>query len=290
MAVDERPAPTAPGDGRLRLVRAVAAAEFELIPLPGAIDRAAALPSGATVTVTASPARGLDPTLELVEALAGRGFTAVPHLAARSIRDRAHLEDVLDRLDGAGIRRVFVVGGDGAEPGAFPDGLSLLRAVEDLGHRFGHVGIPGYPQGHADIRQDVLLRAMLDKQPFADHVTTQLSFDPRAIERWIAAARGSGVTLPVHVGLPGPADLVRLLRVTARIGVAGAASYLRKNRGLLGAILHRRAFRPDPLLDGLAATVADPASAVRTFHIYTFNQVEEAVRWHARMLERIRSG
>ena len=33
MAVDERPAPTAPGDGRLRLVRAVAAAEFELIPL-----------------------------------------------------------------------------------------------------------------------------------------------------------------------------------------------------------------------------------------------------------------
>jgi methylenetetrahydrofolate reductase (NADPH) len=271
------------------MARVVAAAEFELIPLAGALELAEALPPGATVTVTASPTRGLDPTLGLVEGLARRGFSAVPHLAARSIRDRPHLADICSRLDEARIRRVFVVGGDGAQAGAFPDGSSLLRALDAMGHRFPEVGVPAYPDGHVAVDADDLMRALLEKQPFVDHATTQLCFDPRAITQWIARARAAGVTLPVHVGVPGPVDLVRLARFTARVGVTGAAGYLRKNRGLLGAVLRRRAFRPGPIVDALAPTVADAAAGVRALHIYTFNQVEQAVGWQARTLERIRA-
>ena len=42
--------------------------------------------------------------------------------------------------------------------------------------------------------------------------------------------RASGVTLPVHIGLPGVADLTKLLTISGRIGVADSARYLKKNR------------------------------------------------------------
>lgn len=60
---------------------------FEVIPLPGIEEQIEEyLPVHATVTVTASPRRGLGPTLELATRLALRGIDAVPHLAARQDR------------------------------------------------------------------------------------------------------------------------------------------------------------------------------------------------------------
>jgi len=271
-----RPAPSVAG--------ALAATQFEVIPLKDAFERASVLPRGACVTVTSSPAKGLEPTLELAERLAAAGYGVVPHLAARSVRDRAHLSDVVARLAEAGITRAFVVAGDGEEPGAYPDGLSLLRALDEAGRPFDDVGIPGYPEGHPLIADDVLLRALLDKQAFASSMTTQLCFDPEAVRAWVARMRAAGVQLPMILGLPGPADLVRVARIAARIGVADSARYVRKNRGMIGAVLRRRAFRPDPLLRALASLVADPAADLRGIHLFTFNQVEEAAAWQARAL------
>ena len=84
------------------------------------IDQAALLPAGATVSVTASPAKGIEATRRAVRAAPGRGFRAVPHLSARMIRDRAHLADLIAWLEGAGVDRAFVVGGDAKEPGDTP--------------------------------------------------------------------------------------------------------------------------------------------------------------------------
>ncbi len=271
-----------------RVAAVVRAAKFEVIPLKGALEAVTtSLPLGATVTVTSSPTKGIDPTIALCEELAAAGFDAVPHLAARLVRDAAHLGDLTARLDGAGVRRVFVVGGDGEPAGDFPDGLSLLRTMTNLGHRFEEVGVPAYPEGHATIPGDVLWGALLEKQPLADTMTTQLCFDPNAIVRWLAEARGRGVTLPVEVGLPSPVDLPRLVQISTRIGVADSARYLSKNRGVIGALLRRRAFRPDPLLRGLTATFADPHANVQGLHLYTFNQLGDAAEWQRRTLARL---
>ncbi len=266
------------------LARVFRAAAFELIPLASAYDRAGVLPAGATVTITASPTRGLEPTLELAESLAERGFAVVPHLAARTVRDRVHLAELVARLDAAGLRRVFVVGGDGEDAGLFPDALSFLRAVEELGHRFESVGIAGYPQGHPTIATDALWLALLAKQAHADYVTTQLCFDTAATARWIDDARRLGLTLPIHLGIPGPGEVTRIARIAARVGVADAARYLRKNRGLIGALIRHRAFRPDRLLADLSPTIADPDANVEGLHVFTFNQVDAAVAWQARAL------
>ena len=79
-------------------------------------------------------------------------------------------------------------------------------------------------------------------------------------------------------------DLVRVARIAARIGVADSARYVRKNRGVIGAVLRRRAFRPDPLLRALASLASDPGADVRGIHLFTFNQVEAAAAWQARAL------
>ena len=238
---------------------------FELIPLRNALDQAAFLPPGALVSVTASPAKGMEATIELAAALRGRGYVVVPHLSAHMIRDRAHLGELLRRMDDAGIDRVFVVGGDATDPGEYRDGLSLLRAMADLGHQLREVGVSCYPQGHPTIPEDVLLAALAAKAPLVDSMTTQLCFDPLAIETWLRSRRADGIALPAVLGVPGAVEPHRLLSIAARIGF----------------------YRPDALLADLGQLIADPAAGVSGIHLYTFNAVEATEAWRERYLAQL---
>ena len=258
-------------------------ARFELIPLRNAIERADALPTTIETTVTASPSHGVESTIELCEGLLARGHPATPHLAAHMFRDVAHVRQIVERCRAVGIAEAFVIGGDARDRGELHDAIALLRALDEVGHPFERIGIAGYPEGHPKIPDDRLDASLLEKQPFASYVTTQMTFGADAITAWIRRIRAAGVTLPVRVGLPGPVELRRLLRIAARIGVGGSARYLRKNRQLLGFVF-RRSYTPDRLLRALADTITDPASNVAGVHLFTFNQVEATTDWRARML------
>ena len=265
---------------RVALARVLRSPTFELVPLRNALDQAAYLPAGATVSVTASPAKGIEATVALCEQLQGRGYRAVPHLSARMVRDRSHLTDLIAWLEGAGVDRAFVVGGDAKEPGDYPDGLSLLRAMAEIGHPLSQIGIPCYPQGHAFIADGPLLEALHAKAPFASYMTTQLCFDPGAIATWIAARRAEGLGLPVHVGVPGVAEPHKLLAISARIGVADTHRFLTKNLRFVARLLRSGGFyRPDALLEGLAPHIADPAAGIVDLHMYTFNAVDTFEDW-----------
>lgn len=272
--------------GASALARVLGAPTFELIPLRNALDQAALLPPGSTVSVTASPAKGIEATIALCEQLQVRGFRAVPHVSARMVRDRAHLAELIAWLEGAGVDRAFVVGGDEKEPGDFPDGLSLLREMAEIGHPLAEIGIPGYPQGHSFIADEPLLESLRAKAAFASYITTQLCFDPAAIGRWVAARRAEGIGLPVHVGVPGVAEPQKLLAIAARIGVADTHRFLAKNIRFVTRLVRSGGFyRPDGLLEGLAPALADPAAGITGLHIYTFNSVDATERWRRAYLE-----
>ena len=274
------------GDERRVLASLVATPIYELIPLGNARDHAAALPADALVTVTTSERLGLDATLGLAEWLS-RGHEVAPHIAARLIRDRAHLVDVLARMRAAGLRKVFVVGGDGPPVGEIADGLSLLRLLDELGHSFDEIGVPAYPEGHPKIADDVLLRDLREKQRYAQAMTTQMSSNPGAVASWIARIRREGITLPIHLGVPGAVELRRLMTIAARIGVADSTRYLLKHRSLLGHLMQRGSFGADAFLRDLAPTLAAPAADVRALHVFTMNQVEQSVAWQRRMMEEL---
>ncbi|WP_219635405.1 hypothetical protein [Nocardioides ungokensis] len=65
------------------MVRLLEQARYEVLPTGTTEDKVLEhLPRDRTVTITASPSKGLEATLDLAERLTGHGYTTVPHLAA----------------------------------------------------------------------------------------------------------------------------------------------------------------------------------------------------------------
>jgi len=255
----------------------LAESSFEIIPMKNTLEKAAALPAGCNVSVTASPAKGMDATLDLTIALSERGYGAVPHLSARMIKDRLQLSGLIKRLQRAEIDHVFVVGGDADDPGRFPDALSLLREMSDIGHDFSDIGITGYPEGHPFISGDLLRQALIDKQRYATYIATQMCFDVAGIETWIKGIRIDGVKLPVKVGIPGVADPVKLIGIAGRIGVGTSVRFLRKNRRAVWRLMFPGSYKPTKLLRKLGDL--DPHLGFFGLHVFTFNQIEPTVAW-----------
>ena len=273
------------------LVEALAQPRFELIPMEGAIERAALLPEGAKVTVTCSPTRGIESTLLLGETLLERGFRIVPHIAARLVADRAHLDEIVRRLDDLGVREIFVIGGDAKKPvGPFSSAVELLSAMADSGHDFEHVGIGGYPETHPNIDDETLRQTLLDKRPFATYIVSQMCFDPDAILNWVADIRRRGIGLPVYIGLPGVVERKKLLQISLKIGVGDSARFLTKHTQVLTRFLKPGGYSPDELVKNLAPFVEDQDYNLAGFHIYTFNQVESTEEWRRQVLDSKRAG
>ena len=277
------------GGGLRRVAPLLAAPRYEVLPT-ATIEQAVLewVPRELTVTVTASPVKGLEPTLDLAERLAGHGYHVVPHLSARLVRDEAHLADIVARLRGAGIDDVFVPAGDADPPaGRFDSSLSLLDALTDLGRPFRQVGITGYPQSHPKIEDDVIVQAMWDKRHHATYLVSNLCFDPATLTQWIARVRRRGVTLPLYVGMAGPVERTRLLKMAAKSGVAESARFAYGHADWFLRLGTPGAYSPDRLLDRIAGTLAAPASAVAGLHIFTFNQVQQTERWRRALLDRL---
>jgi methylenetetrahydrofolate reductase (NADPH) len=279
----------APRRALARIVPLLRHPRYEVFPAAGVQDAVcAAVPADVTVAVTASEIRGLDATLDLTARLAGRGYQVVPHLPARLVRDDAHLSAIVDRLLASGVTDVFVPAGDARQPaGRFADAVSLLDRLAAMGRPFGQVGVTGYPQRHPRIADEATIRAMWDKRHHASYLVSNLCLDPVVLARWIGAVRARGVTLPLRVGVSGPVDRARLLRLATVAGVPGAARFAAGHRDWLLRAALPGGYRPTRLLRRTAGTLADPASAVAGLHIFTFNQVERAERWRTALLRRL---
>lgn len=253
---------------------------LEVMPLPRVLEQVRQLPTGSTVTVTASPRQGVAATVELCEQLADAGMATVPHLAARQIKEHAELADAVTRLQAAGVDDVFVVGGDASDPaGDFADGLALLRGLDSIEHGFRHIGVPSYPDGHHLIDDEVLWESLQAKQAYATYTVTQLCFDANAIGQFSIAARNRGIELPILAGVPGVVDMARLLRVSLRIGVGDSVRFVRGNRAVTARLLNPTGYRPDALLRRLGTLVTRGEADLAGLHIYTFNQVTATARW-----------
>lgn len=280
-----RVAGTAPG-----VVPAMADPRFEIIPIASAEDEAWKLPRGAQVTVTCSPTLGQENTLDLSERLASKGFRAVPHISARLVESREHLRSILGRLDAAGTREIFVVGGDAREPaGPFHSALTLLREMAELDHGIERIGVTAYPESHPLIDDEDLIEALREKQRYASYAVTQICFDSQAITGWLSGLRERGVTLPVYVGLPGAVERKKLLSISLKIGVGDSARFLKKQSGLVGRLVKPGGYRPDDLVRALAPYFGDDYYGLAGFHVNTFNQAESTESWRREMLSSLES-
>ncbi|WP_236035576.1 methylenetetrahydrofolate reductase [Haloarcula rubra] len=266
-------------------------ARFELMPFDSFDEEITHLPDGATIAITTSPQLGIEATLERTEDAVEQGFEVVPHIAARYVRDREHLEEIAQRLTEAGITDIFVPGGDREEPeGEFESAYDLLSTLDGMEYSFEEVGITGYPEGHDFIDDETLAEAMEKKAPYATYIVTQLCYDPDTVLEWIEKIRARGVDLPVEIGIPGVMKYQRLLQISQKVGVGDSIKFLKKTTGVLGFIKQlvgsRGTYKPDDLIDGLAPYVDDDEYNIKGVHIYTFNQTPDTESWRYERLEK----
>ena len=245
----------------------------------------ASVPRDVPVTVTASPTKGLSATLDLAESLARHGYTVVPHVSARLVRDKVELADIVTRLRAIGVQDVFVPAGD-ADPhvGAYDAALPLLTDLSELGRPFPHVGITGYPETHPSIDDDVTVQAMWDKREHATYVVSNMCFDPKVLTTWVSRLRRRGVTLPVRIGMAGPVETTKLLSMAGKIGVGESARFLTGHASWFMRLAAPGGYSPERFLAAVAPSLAAPVAAVTGLHVFTFNQVAETERWRQELL------
>ena len=283
------PTPAAEAQARRALIEALGRPRYEILPLEGVADEIAAhLTPEIKLTITASPSRGLEASVALVERMRAAGYDVTPHLSARLVHDRRHLEELVARLRAAGVRDIFVIAGDTREPaGDFPGAADLLAAMGELRERFAEVGISGYPESHHVISDETTIEAMFEKEPMATYIVSQICFEAQVIATWVRRVRDRGTLLPIWIGVPGTVSNRRLLRISRRIGLGESARFLRAHGDWFRRLLLPRVYEPTTLMRDLGPTLADPAARIAGFHIYTFNELERTEAWRRRLVERL---
>ena len=245
------------------------------------------LAPGTAVYLTFLPNTPWAETVDVARTVREAGMRPVPHLAARAVPDRIALRSMLAELTAVGVEDLLVLAGSLSTPvGEFHEAAQVLDSglLEEAGIR--RVGIVGHPEGHPDVADDELNRALVAKYRIGRergldlHIVTQFAFAPEPLVAWDRAIRALGVDAPVHVGLPGLTSPTRLLRFGLRCGVGASLKVLRQQAGGVLKLATSHVHHPDATLVGIAAAAAaDPASLLRAVHFFPFGALAATTAW-----------
>jgi methylenetetrahydrofolate reductase (NADPH) len=252
----------------------------------GELKRAqAAIPPGTRVHLGFVDSEDTATRVGGARAIRESGFEPVPIISARGLRSEEMLREFLAGLRAAGASRsVLVVGGDPDPPrGPYPDAMSVISSglLEEYGVR--RVSVAGHPGGHPVAAEDVLWQALADKaaelreRGLADCVITQFGFDASLVLTWLADARAHGVSMPVEVGVPGPAAVRRLLWYAARCDVSVTAVAAREYG--LSVTDPAAMAAPDRFIRALASGYDARLHGAVRLHFFSFGGFAATARW-----------
>lgn len=274
-----------------RAVRSPLLADFSLVvswkKVPGLEQARAAIPPGTRVLVGFKDSEDLATRLETVRVVQALGFVPVLTIAARRLVAQEMLHEFLAGARAAGAaEHALVVGGDPPQArGPYADAGSVIDSglLEEYGVR--QVSVAGHPGGHPAVTDDVLWPALAAKVATVERrgldggVMTQFGFDAAAVLTWLAELRERGITVPVRVGVPGPAGARQLLRYASlcdvRVSADAAARYgfsLTDPAGDVG---------PERFIRDLAAGYDPQRHGAVKLHFETFGGVTALADWLA---------
>ena len=236
-----------------------------------------ALAPGTDVNVTFLP--GSDPadTATVAARLRDEGMHPVPHIAARSIKDKDQLKHILTSLKNqASVDEVLIIGGGVDHPvGDFASSMEILETGLIQDHGIGKIGVSGHPEGSPDINADALAHALAWKNEFAQkegldlYIETQFCFEAAQVLQWERDIRQAGNALPIRIGIPGPATIKTLFRFAQISGIGPSMRFISKQAKNVAKLLTVQA--PDVLLSELAEGMANDENCLLAhFHYYPF--------------------
>lgn len=270
----------------------VGAARWELVPIKSIEPAIEALPTGSSVSVSCSPAKGVDATLEVCARLLDAGHDAVPHIAARMVEGAEHTGRIAAWTARYRPSELFVIAGDAETPsGPYEGAAAFLADLLGSGLPAGTgIGVSGYPDGHplidVAIQREHLQRkqTLLDAAGVRGSISTQMCFDIPRITGWLETVRADGITMPVRLGIPGVVDRARLLTLGTRLGIGQSLRYLRKNRTAVTQLVAPGGYDPTVLVDGVAPHAA--ALGIESLHVFTFNAIADTLAWASGLTSR----
>lgn len=242
------------------------------------------IPQGTLISCTFLPGAEFEDRVVAARAIQDLGFKPVPHISARRLIEKSDLNRFLDMLAAQiDLKHVFVIAGDPSEPlGPYEDALAVIDSGTLKEYGIEHVGISGYPEGHPDITNEKLVKAMADKvaslkrQGMDYSIMTQFGFDADPVLDWLKQIRGEGIDGPVRIGLAGPASIKTLLRFAARCGVGTSAKVVKKYGLSITSLIGNAG--PDPVIADLVPQLGEEHGKVH-LHFYPFGGLVKTNEW-----------
>ncbi len=253
-------------------------------------DFRALLPEGTRVYIAHIDGTPIDDMVATAARLARDGFNIMPHFPARIIRDGAMLTDWIARYQGeAGVEQALLLAGGVAEPqGAFHCSMQLLETglLDKAGFKRLHVA--GHPEGNRDIDPDGSDRAVMEalrwKQAFSERtdaemaIATQFAFEAKPIIAWADRMKDEGITLPIHIGVAGPAKLQTLIKFAIACGVGPSLKVLqRRAMDVTKLVLP---YEPTDVVRELALhKAANPDFNIEAVHFFPLGGIKTNAQW-----------
>lgn len=276
---------------RIRLFCGTASFEVAARDMAGLEAARQVLPPGVAVSVTWLPTDNDQARIAMAVALRDAGFEPVPHIAARRVASAADLDRLLGSLrDQAGVDRALIIAGDvPAAVGPYSSSLQILEsgACERAG--FKAVGFGVHPEGHPSIDDKVLGRELDAKIQRAgdgglnSFLVTQFCFAAAPIFAWIEKFRLAQPSIPIRIGLAGPASLKTLLRFAVLCGIGASAKAVVSRAASFARLLGEAG--PDPVIRDIAAWPRFDALGPVGLHLFPFGGLARTARWNARVVQ-----
>jgi len=240
---------------------------------------------GAEVFIASLPSDGKDRQVFAATQLHRAGLTPVPHIVARNIATLDDLDVTLQRLRrDAGVKRVLVLAGDRDAPaGNLHSSLQIIESGLLQANGIKGIALAAYPESHPRVSAEDLYAARHIKLATAGRAgldvrfVSQFCFDARPIIALAETLRSEGITVPLRVGVAGPASRTSLLKYALICGVGASVRALKERPASRSMLLGET---PEELLTDLAnARLLNPALNIEGVHFFTFASLTATARF-----------
>ena len=251
-------------------------------------DFTALLPKGTRVYIAHIEGTPIEDMVATAKRLARDGYPVMPHFPARIIKDKATLDNWVAMYRGeAGVDQALLLAGGVTTPhGDYHSSMQLLESGAFDGFKRLHVA--GHPEGNKDIDPKggtaMVDDALRWKQKFSETtdakmaLATQFAFEAGPIIEWADSLKAAGITIPIHIGIAGPAKLQTMIKFAIACGVGPSLKVLQKRAKDVTKLL--LPFEPTQVLSELAAhKAANPDSNIEKVHFFPLGGIKTNATW-----------
>jgi methylenetetrahydrofolate reductase (NADPH) len=253
-------------------------------------DFKALLPKGTRVYIAHIEGTPIEDMVRTARRLATDGFAVMPHFPARIIADKAMLGDWIARYQGeAGVDQALLLAGGVTKPlGDFHSSMQLLETGLFDKAGFKRLHVAGHPEGNRDIDPDGSMKnvdeALAWKQKYHESsdvemaLATQFAFEAKPIIAWADALAEAGITIPIHIGIAGPAKLQTLIKFAIACGVGPSLRVLQKRAMDVTKLL--LPYQPTDVITELAEhKAANPDFNIASVHFFPLGGIKTNAKW-----------